>query len=301
MKSPAKAGSPASRPPSHTQWSLLKLMEGLHQRVERDLHIARQSFGHPGAMGDASQAVWIRLLQSYLPERYHTQSATLVDSCGHFSEQIDVVIYDRQYSPLLLNFEGQAVIPVEAVYAVFEAKQALRGEYLRYAQKKVASVRRLVRTSIPVHTVDGVRPPKVLQPILGGFLALESRSDSHGPQSFERILAQALPPTFTQDNGEGRLDLGCIAAVGTFGCGPRVVPIAPPPDGAPPASRARKRKSALPSPSKANRMPATEPPPVIKRDERAATSFVLELMSRLQECGTVPAIDIRTYASWLNR
>jgi hypothetical protein len=300
MKSPAKAGSSKSRTQSHTQWSLLKLMDGLHQRVEHDLHIARQSFGHPGAMGDASQSVWIRLLQSYLPERYHTQSATLVDSCGHFSEQIDVVVYDRQYSPLLLNFEGQAVIPVEAVYAVFEAKQALRGEYLRYAQKKVASVRRLVRTSIPVQTVDGVRPPKVLQPILGGFLALESRSDSRGPQSFERILAQVLPQTFTQDKGEGRLDLGCIAAVGTFGCGPRVAANAPA-DGTPPTStRARKKKPASPAVSIPNGTAAADPP-VIKRDDRAATSFVLELMSRLQECGTVPAIDIRTYASWLNR
>ena len=42
-----------------------------------------------------------------------------------FSEQIDVVVFDRQYSPFIFNYEGQTIIPAESVYAVFEAKQTV--------------------------------------------------------------------------------------------------------------------------------------------------------------------------------
>ena len=65
------------------------------------------------------------LLQTYLPQRYQAASAHVVDSEGTFSQQIDVVVFDRQYSPFIFKFQGQTVVPAESVYAVFEAKQAI--------------------------------------------------------------------------------------------------------------------------------------------------------------------------------
>lgn len=52
------------------------------------------------AKGDASESVWRELLQAYLPKRYQAETAHVVDSKGAFSDQIDVVVFDRQYSPL---------------------------------------------------------------------------------------------------------------------------------------------------------------------------------------------------------
>jgi hypothetical protein len=78
-----------------------------------------------------------------------------LDSKGNFSDKIDVVIFDRQYSSTLFEFEGATVVPAEAVYAVFEAKQMLEGAFLAYAQAKVASVRRLTRTSLTIPTING--------------------------------------------------------------------------------------------------------------------------------------------------
>ena len=235
-------------------WSLPALMEGLHERVERDLRLARQLIGHSPTKGEASQNVWIKLFENYLPERYQARSATIVDSEGRFSDQIDVVIYDRQYSPFLLHADGQAVIPIEAVYAVFESKQEVQGHLVRYAQAKIASVRRLQRTSVTVPTISGpyVKTP---QPIVGGFLALEALCSTS--------LAGVLVKTLKRNQDLGRLDLGCIAALGTFGCGG------------------------------VDSTTAT-------LDKHAATSFLLELMSRLRACGTVPAIDYRAYAKWLS-
>jgi hypothetical protein len=36
-------------------------------------------------------------------------------------------------------------------------------------------------------------------------------------------------------------------------------------------------------------------------EKKAATSFLLELIARLQELATVPMIDIRAYARWLEK
>jgi hypothetical protein len=69
-----------------TTWSLSQLLAGLHERIEQDLARARASFGHPGTKGDASQGVWLELLNHYLPARYRAASAHIVDSKGAFSD-----------------------------------------------------------------------------------------------------------------------------------------------------------------------------------------------------------------------
>ncbi|HTX76282.1 MAG TPA: DUF6602 domain-containing protein [Terracidiphilus sp.] len=236
------------------EWSAGEIMRGLAEKVERDLRMARYSIGHVTALGEATQQVWIRMLETYLPERYRARSATVMDSEGTFSDQIDVVVFDRQYSPTLFEFEGATVVPAEAVYAVFEAKQDIRGEFLTYAQGKVASVRKLKRTSVTIPTING-NFKKNPQWILGGFLALEPRC--------EKMEVAAMEERLKANQGEGKLDLGCVASVGTFGCG-----------GADATS--------------------------FRLEERAAGRFLLELMARLQGCGTAPAIDYRAYAKWMD-
>ena len=62
----------------------------------------------------------------------------------------------------------------------------------------------------------------------------------------------------------GRLDLGCVAAHGVFGCDDTGCG-------------------------------------VITRMDKPATAFLFELIARLQEQATVPMIDIRAYGRWLAR
>lgn len=191
-----------------SNWSLPALLDSLHQSVEGELRRARTTVAHPTEKGDASESVWIDLLNAHLPRRYEARNAHVVDSRGAFSEQIDVVIHDRQYSPLVFRFKESFVVPVESIYAVFEAKQDLTSEHVAYAQKKIASVRRLHRTSLPVPTIDGIKPPKELPWILGGIVTLGS--------SFSPPLSDRLARQLEVDRDHGRLDLGCVAEAGMF-------------------------------------------------------------------------------------
>lgn len=236
-------------------WSIQTLLSELHDDIQERLARARKAFGHPGTKGDASEAVWLELLQTYLPQRYQAASAHVVDSTGAFSDQIDVVVFDRQYSPFIFKFQGQTVIPAESVYAVFEAKQAVNADQVAYAREKVRSVRSLHRTSLPIPHAGGTYSAKPLQRILGGLLTLES--------DWKPSLGEPLIKALTSGDGVDRLDLGCVAAHGIFscddeGCG-KVTPMSKP-----------------------------------------ATAFLFELIARLQERATVPMIDIRAYARWLD-
>jgi hypothetical protein len=191
-----------------SHWSLSQLLAGLHEDIEQRLAVVRKSFGHPGTKGDASESVWLELLDTYLPKRYEVAKAHVVDSAGKFSEQIDVVIFDRQYSPFIFNYQGQVVVPAESVYAVLEAKQIISAEQVNYAQKKVGSVRRLKRTSLPIPHAGGLYPAKPVPHILGGLLAFES---AWKPPMGEPLLTALV------SEDEQRLDLGCVAAHGMFG------------------------------------------------------------------------------------
>lgn len=192
-----------------TEWSLSRLLSDLHQDIQNRLAMARQAIGHPGAKGDVSERIWIELLGKYLPKRYQVANAFVVDSNGVFSDQIDVLIFDRQYTPFVFQMEGTTVVPAESVYAVFEAKQSVNAQIVDYAQKKVQSVRRLHRTSLPIpHAGKDPYPPKPPIPIIGGVLALES--------DWKPALGEAFQTALLRDIAEGRLDLGCVASHGHF-------------------------------------------------------------------------------------
>ena len=189
-------------------WSLPVLLEGLHDEIQKKLETCRKSFGHPGAKGDASESVWLEMLQTYLPQRYQAATAFIVDSKGNFSEQIDVAIFDRQYSPFIFKYQGQTIVPAESVYAVFEAKQAINAKLVEYARNKVASVRKLHRTSLPIPHAGGTYPPKPAIPIIGGILTFDS--------DWKPAMGQPLLKSLEGGSELDRLDLGCVAAHGYF-------------------------------------------------------------------------------------
>lgn len=188
-------------------WSLPDLFADFHSKIERELMTARQ-LGHPTEKGDASEQVWNDVLNQYLPKKYEARKGFVVGSAGNFSQQIDVIIHDRQYSPFVFTFKGTDVVPAESVYAVFEAKQETTADHVKYAMQKAASVRHLHRTSLGTQTINGMTNPKPLHHIMGGILTLSS--------IWTPPLGNTLIGHLRQDIENGSLDMGCVADAGWF-------------------------------------------------------------------------------------
>ncbi|GAC1659877.1 MAG: hypothetical protein NVS9B15_23410 [Acidobacteriaceae bacterium] len=172
------------------------------------LDLSARSISHDGVMGAVNEQHWIQLLRQYLPNRYACDTGIVIDSRGHMSDQIDIVIYDPQYTPTLLTQQSHRYIPAEAVYGVFEAKPTINRELLLYAGRKAASVRKLHRTSVSISHAGGTFPPRPLFPIVAGIVASKvDWADGFG-KSFGETLNELA--------GEATLDCGCGLADGSF-------------------------------------------------------------------------------------
>lgn len=177
-------------------------------QLESDLGFGRTVVKHPGTLGEATELDWRGMLADFLPKRYGVTKAFVVDVDGGISDQLDVVIHDRHYSPLLFEVGGAHFIPAESVYAVFEVKQSINKGYIEYASDKIASVRRLRRTSVGFETATGRATPRMPPRILGGVLALNS--------DWSPMLGDPLRAVLGTRTPDQQVDLALALRAGAF-------------------------------------------------------------------------------------
>lgn len=220
---------------------------------------------HPTTLGDASEANWGRMLRSFLPGRYEVGPIFAMDSAGEQSDQIDLAIYDRQYSPLWFEAGASRIVPVESVYAVLEVKPEVSAATLRYAADKVSSVRRLERQSGPIVDISGTHPgPTPSQrPILGGIVALRSR----WTDGFD---SEAAKTQLVEHEGGAHLDLGLAL-----------------------------EHSAFDHVDDTANLQLLEPGLEVSSSGTQLIFFALRLFRRLQSIGTAMAVDLRQYDALL--
>jgi hypothetical protein len=221
------------------------------------LDSARECITHPGSKGDASEDCWRKMLRTYLPKRYCVDNAFVIDHEGNESQQIDIVIYDQQYSPFIFHQNNQMFIPAESVYAVIEAKQELSKGMLEYAAEKAASVRRLKRTNGSFGWAKGaLTKPRELFPITAGIVALSSTWTPPLGDAFRAVVETLGKDSMT------RIDCGCAIDGGAFD----------------------------------THFPAENDPEITRTGgNMALMTFFLKLLARLQQLGTCPAIEIDKY------
>lgn len=193
---------------SASRVDLREVFLGLQGQLEQQLTTNRAVLQHPGTKGDAAELDWVGMLEKYLPSRYQVAKAFVMDADGMLSEQLDVVVFDRQYCPFLFNQSGARFVPAESVYAVFEVKQEMGKGEVEYAGHKVATVRSLRRTSSAIPHAGGIYAPKEPFAPIGGILCLESSWTPPFGASFQEALRGL--------ESDERLDIGCALRHGGF-------------------------------------------------------------------------------------
>jgi hypothetical protein len=193
---------------SMTSIDLRTVFLQLQREMIAKLSADRVVVTHPSTKGDATELSWIEMLNQYLPKRYQAAKAFVLDSEGSLSEQIDIVIFDRQYSPFLFNHNGALYVPAESVYGVMEVKPELSKEELLYAGSKAQSVRLLRRTSAPIPHAGGKFQPRSLFEIVAGIVTLKSGWSPPFGTSFEEAIAGL--------ETKARVHLGCALRSGAF-------------------------------------------------------------------------------------
>lgn len=193
--------------------NIADLFNSLQNQMVAQLNTNREFIHHSGSKGDSLENVWIEWLRKYLPNRYCVDKAIVVDSNGYLSHQIDLVIYDQQYTPFVFTQNGIHYIPAEGVYAVFEVKPDLQGNvgedsFFEYAGKKIESVRMLKRTSVKIINAGTEYPARPLTKIIGGILASTNSFTHSNNNTIENHLKRL--------NGLQTIEIGCAVDYGSF-------------------------------------------------------------------------------------
>jgi hypothetical protein len=196
-----------------TKIQISELFQSLQNQMLAQLNTNREFITHPGSKGDSLENVWIEWLRKYLPNRYCVDKAIVIDSTGDLSHQIDLVIYDQQYTPFVFTQNGIHYIPAEGVYAVFEVKPDLKGNvsdknYFQYAGEKIASVRKLKRTTVKIINAGIMCNERPLTKILGGILA--------NTNSYTHTTNNTIESHIKSLTGLQSIELGCAIDFGGF-------------------------------------------------------------------------------------
>lgn len=253
------------------------LFSGLQKAMAGELGLNREVICHSGSKGDALENSWIDMLRKYLPNRYSIDKAMVIDYEGNVSDQIDIVIYDNFYTPFVFHQNGFKYIPAEGVYAVFEVKPDLKGKadgmsYIKYAGKKIASVRNLKRTSVKIINAGRENPPRAMTLILGGILA---NTCTMKQKTLEKKLAEL--------SGNEQIDLGCAADKFAFTV-----------DYSQGEGEITKEKDTIDAYYNNRNMREV----IYSQQENSIFTFVMQLSHYIQQAiGTVPAIDYQKYLS----
>jgi len=187
---------------------LKKIYSSMQKEMLAKLLTSRESIQHSAEKGAASEADWIEWFNVYFPKRYQAKKAFVVDSNDKISDQLDIVIYDAQYSHLIFKHQETLYVPAESVYAVFEVKQELTKDHIQYAGEKAYSVRKLRRTSIPIIHAGGIYFPKKPHCIPAGILTVTSTWKDPLGTTFRNHLSSL--------SSEKSIQLGCVIQDGAF-------------------------------------------------------------------------------------
>lgn len=231
-----------------------ELFAAMQDRMIAELNLGRQ-IDHATTQGDETELNWLGWVNDYLPNRYAGCKGFVVDHLGNKSEQIDIIIYDKQYSPLVFKGAETTYVTAESVYAIFEVKPILDSTTLKYAGGKAASVRKLICTSAPIVYSTGINKPKEPHRIIAGLLTTE------GSWAKDATMIDNLKSL----NDEQEIDLIC--SIHDIAC--RVI---------------YERNGKIVD-VKIDR----------NKDKGVLIFFFLTLLMKLQAIGTVPAIEYDKY------
>lgn len=95
----------------------------LEQSLVNQLFLATPN--HNLTTGVYRETVWKSLFEQIIPRKFCIdQGVFIMDSEGNISDEVDLAIFDEQYTPYIFNYGKIKFIPIEAVAVVIQCKSA---------------------------------------------------------------------------------------------------------------------------------------------------------------------------------
>lgn len=78
---------------------------------------------HDVTTGTNREELWVDFFRRIIPKKFNiARSVFIIDSNAKCSREVDIAIYDEQYTPYIFNYGNIKFVPIEAVAAVIQCK-----------------------------------------------------------------------------------------------------------------------------------------------------------------------------------
>ena len=104
---------------------LNKVFEGVANKLKIDFEEQAGILGHPGEVGTGRENVLMNLLSKYIQKRYGVDSGFIIDALGNKSEQMDILIYESNYTPVFEVVDNKRFFPCETVVAMGQVRTTI--------------------------------------------------------------------------------------------------------------------------------------------------------------------------------
>jgi hypothetical protein len=104
---------------------LRELFDNVAKLMKIEFENQAKLLGHPGEVGTGRENVLKTILTKYLPKRYAVDSGFVIDALGNQSKQIDIIIFEANYTPIFEVVEGKRFFPCETVVAVGQVRTSV--------------------------------------------------------------------------------------------------------------------------------------------------------------------------------
>ncbi|MCD6562547.1 MAG: hypothetical protein J7K23_01370 [Thermoproteales archaeon] len=126
---------------------LNEIFKKISEKLDIEFGELSKEISHPLKSGEARENALRKILEKYLPQRVGIDSGFVIDTQGHESKQIDIVIYDK-INATVFSINEIKYFPCEIVIAVGEIKSNIDSKKnLEDALNKIKSVKELDRSN----------------------------------------------------------------------------------------------------------------------------------------------------------
>lgn len=125
--------------------TIANIFDSISKKMMLEFEVSRNTFSHNGLKGSANEVILIDFLRKYLPKKIEITSGQIIDTEGHISKQIDIILCDSFATPMLYEINNIRVIPIETVYAVIEVKAIINSSDVETIINNMLSVKKLIK------------------------------------------------------------------------------------------------------------------------------------------------------------
>ena len=105
---------------------LKSVFDSIAEKMKIDFQYESSQIQHRLSKGKVRESELVAtFLNKYLPQNIGIANGEIIATNGEVSGECDIILFEKNSCPYLLNKEGYQIFPIECVYGIIEVKSKL--------------------------------------------------------------------------------------------------------------------------------------------------------------------------------